>query len=206
MDARTNIDRRLPGRGVTEGLARAALATPAGAALLQSTTELLDIGEIFKKTPCAPGLKPGGRYVAKDMDEVGAIPLLMKTLFDHGHADRDCMPVAGQTTAEDLKSVKPFTANCGGVGKGTPAPEGAVVKVAGMLQDSDIIEIDADGETLDVKLSDADLADHETKWRPRATNHTSGALWTFAQQIGPAVDGAVTHPGGAHEKQCYADI
>ena len=205
MDVRTNIDRRLPGRGVTEGLARAALAAPASAALQLSTTELFDIGEIFKKTPYAPGLKPGGRYVAKDMDEVGAIPLLMKTLFDHGHADRDCMPVAGQTTAEDLKSVKPFTANCGGVGKSTPAPEGAVVKVAGMLQDGDIFETDADGETLDVKLSDADLADHETKWRPRATNHTSGALWTFAQQIGPA-DGAVTHPGGAHEKQCYADI
>ena len=206
MDVRTNIDRRLPGRGVTEGLARAALVAPAGAALQLSTTELFDFGEIFKKTPYAPGLKPRGRYVAKDMDEVGAIPLLMKTLFDHGHADRDCMRVAGQTTAEDLKSVKSFTANCGGVGKSTPAPEGAVVKVAGMLQDSDIIETDADGETLDVKLSDADLADHETKWRPRATNHTSGALWTFAQQIGPAVDGAVTHPGGAHEKQCYADI
>ena len=44
------------------------------------------------------------------------------------------------------------------------------------------------------------------KIRPRETNHTSGALWKYAQQVGPAVAGAVTHPGGAHEKQCYADI
>ncbi|MDB5549664.1 MAG: ilvD, partial [Tardiphaga sp.] len=46
----------------------------------------------------------------------------------------------------------------------------------------------------------------KTKWQPRATNHTSGALWKYAQQVGPAVDGAVTHPGGAHEKHSYADI
>ena len=52
----------------------------------------------------------------------------------------------------------------------------------------------------------AELADRKTKWAPRATTHTSGALWKYAQQVGPAVDGAVTHPGGAHETQCYADI
>jgi dihydroxy-acid dehydratase len=55
-------------------------------------------------------------------------------------------------------------------------------------------------------LTEAELAERKTKWKPRATNHTSGALWKYAQQVGPAVDGAVTHPGGAHEKQCYADI
>ena len=60
--------------------------------------------------------------------------------------------------------------------------------------------------TINVKLTDAELAERKTKWKPRATNHTSGALWKYAQQVGPAVDGAVTHPGGAHEKQCYADI
>jgi dihydroxy-acid dehydratase len=57
-----------------------------------------------------------------------------------------------------------------------------------------------------VKLTDAELAERKTKWAARTTNHTSGALWKYAQQVGPAVDGAVTHPGGAHEKQCYADI
>src|SRR5437762_882765 len=73
-------------------------------------------------------------------------------------------------------------------------------------RDRDIIEIDADVGTLNVKLTDAELAERRTKWKPRQTNHTSGALWKYAQQVGPAVDGAVTHPGGAHEKQCYADI
>ena len=60
--------------------------------------------------------------------------------------------------------------------------------------------------TLNVKLSDAELAERQNQWKPRATNDTSGAIWKYAQQVGPAVDGAVTHPGGAHEKQCYADI
>jgi hypothetical protein len=130
----------------------------------------------------------------------------MKTLLDNGHSDGDCIAVAGQTTAENFKSVKPMTATVGVVGlKDYFAPEGAVVKVASMLQDGDIIEIKAEVGT-NVKLSDADLTEHETKWLPRATNHTSGALWRYAQQIGLAVDGAVTHPGAAHEKQCYADI
>ena len=93
------------------------------------------------------------------MYEVGAIPLLMKTLLDNGHADGDCITVTGRTTAENLKSVKPITATGGVVGlKDNLAPEGAIVKVAGMLQDGDIIEIDAEVGTLNVKLSDAELA------------------------------------------------
>jgi ABC-type branched-subunit amino acid transport system ATPase component len=75
-----------------------------------------------------------------------------------------------------------------------------------LLRDGDIIEIDAVVGTLNVKLTDAELAERRTKWAPRATNHTTGALWKYAQQVGPAVGGAVTHPGGMHEKQCYADI
>lgn len=68
------------------------------------------------------------------------------------------------------------------------------------------LEIDDDIRTLDVKLTEAGRAERKTKWKPGATHHTSGAVGNYAQQIGPAVDGAVTHPGGAHEKQCYADI
>src|ERR1700731_474038 len=89
---------------------------------------------------------------------------------------------------------------------GFVAPEAAVSGPIALVQDGDIIEIDADVGTLNVKLTDAELAERKTKWAPRETNHTSGALWKYAQQVGPAVDGAVTHPGGAHEKQCYADI
>jgi len=89
---------------------------------------------------------------------------------------------------------------------GHVGPEAAVGGPIALLQDGDIIEIDADAGTLNVKLTDVELAERKTKWTPRETNHTSGALWKYAQQVGPAVAGAVTHPGGAHERQCYADI
>jgi dihydroxy-acid dehydratase len=89
---------------------------------------------------------------------------------------------------------------------GHVGPEAAVGGPIALLQDGDIIEIDAEAGILNVKLTDAELAERKTKWKPRATNYTSGALWKYAQQVGSAVDGAVTHPGGAHEKQCYADI
>ena len=104
------------------------------------------MAEIFKKTPYVADLKPGGRYVAKDMFEVGGIPLLMKTLLDNGYLHGDCLTVTGRTIAENLKSVKwnphqdvvhpadkPITVTGGVVGlKGNLAPEGAIVKVAGM--------------------------------------------------------------------------
>jgi dihydroxyacid dehydratase/phosphogluconate dehydratase len=197
---------------MTEGPARA--TQPIASASNKSTNVALhppanasEAAEIFKKTPSAAGLKPGGRYVAKDLYDIGGIPLLMKTLLDNGHLNRDCFTVTGRTIAENLKSVKPITATGSVVGrKGNLAPEGAIVKVAGMLQEGDIIEIDAEAGTLNVNLSDAERAERKTKWQPGATNHTSGALWKYAHQVGPAVDGAVIRPGGAHEKQCYADI
>jgi dihydroxy-acid dehydratase len=299
------------------GSTNAALHLPAIAHECGIKFDLFDVAEIFKKTPYVADLKPGGRFVAKDMFEAGGIPLLMKTLLDNGHLHGDCLTVTGRTIAENLKAVKwnphqdvvrpadkPITVTGGVVGlKGNLAPEGAIVKVAGManlkfagparcfdreedafeavkrktykegeviviryegprggpgmremlsttaaltgqgmggkialitdgrfsgatrgfcighvgpeaavggpialLQDGDIIEIDATIGTLNVKLTEADLARRKTEWRPRATNHTTGALWKYAQQVGPAVAGAVTHPGGAHEKLCYADI
>jgi len=219
MNARTNIKGSLPSRHVTADPARAPHRyLPAEGRSGESTNaaphlvgeceiNLFEVAKIFKKTPCAAGLKPGGRYVAKDMDEVANIPLLMKTLLDNGQLDGDCITVAGRPIAENLMSVKPITVTGGAVGlKDNLAPEGAVVKVVGMLQDGDIFELDGEARTLNVKLSAPDLSEHETKWQPRATNQKSGALWKYAQGVGPVVDGAVTHPGGAHEKQCYADI
>ncbi len=86
-------------------------------------------------------------------------------------------------------------------------PEGKAVGCpSSLLQAGDIPATDADSETLNVKLTGAEPARRRTKWKLRKTNHRSGALWTYAQEVGPAVGGAVTHPGGAHEKQCYADI
>ncbi|MBV9532755.1 MAG: dihydroxy-acid dehydratase, partial [Bradyrhizobium sp.] len=89
---------------------------------------------------------------------------------------------------------------------GHVGPEAAVGGPIALLRDGDIIEIDAVVGTLIVKLSEGELAERKTKWRPRETNYTAGALWKYAHQVGPAVAGAVTHPGSAHEKKCYADI
>src|SRR5687767_15987 len=299
------------------GSTNAALHLPAIAHECGIEFTLFDVAEVFKKTPYIADLKPGGRYVAKDMFEVGGIPLLMKTLLDHGFLHGDCITVTGRTIAENLKSVKwnpdqdvvrpadkPITVTGGVVGlKGNLAPQGAIVKVAGMeelkftgparcfdreedafesvqnktykegeviviryegprggpgmremlsttaaltgqgmggkvalitdgrfsgatrgfcighvgpeaalggpialLKDGDMITIDAVNGTIDVALSDAEFAERRKNWKPRAERFGSGVLWKYAQQVGPAVDGAVTHPGGAKEKQCYADI
>ena len=64
--------------------------------------DLFDVAEIFKRTPYIADLKPGGRYVAKDMFEAGGMPLLMKTLLDGGYLHGDCMTVTGRTIAENL--------------------------------------------------------------------------------------------------------
>jgi dihydroxy-acid dehydratase len=289
------------------GSTNAALHLPAIAHECGIEFTLFDVAEVFKRTPYIADLKPGGRYVAKDMFEVGGIPLLMKTLLDHGYLHGECITVTGRTIAENLKTVKwnpdqdvvrpadnPITATGGVVGlKGNLAPEGAIVKVAGLktlkfsgparcfdgeeacfqavktrayregprggpgmremlsttaaltgqgtggkvalitdgrfsgatrgfcighvgpeaalggpialLRDGDMITIDAVNGTIDVALSDAELAERKKAWKPRETDCTSGYLWKYAQQVGPAVKGAVTHPGGAAEKISYAD-
>jgi dihydroxy-acid dehydratase len=299
------------------GSTNAALHLPAIAHECGITFDLFDVAEVFKRTPYVADLKPGGRYVAKDLFEAGGVPLLMKTLLDHGFLHGECMTVTGRTVAENMKHVawnpdqdvvrpadRPLLATGGVVGlSGNLAPEGAIVKVAGMenlkftgparcfdgeeacfeavknrkykegevlviryegprggpgmremlattaalygqgmggkvalitdgrfsgatrgfcighvgpeaavggpiglLRDGDIIAIDADNGTLEVKLDKAELERRRAEWRPRETSVGSGCLWKYAQQVGPARQGAVTHPGGAAEKACYADI
>jgi dihydroxy-acid dehydratase len=301
----------------TGGSTNAALHLPAIANECGIEFDLFDVAEVFKKTPYIADLKPGGRYVAKDMFEAGGVPLLMKTLLDHGYLHGECLTVTGRTIAENLKAVKwndaqdvvhpadkPMLPTGGVVGlRGNLAPEGAIVKVAGMerlrfsgparcfdgeeacfeavknktyregevlviryegpkggpgmremlattaalygqgmgdkvalitdgrfsgatrgfcvghvgpeaavggpiglLRDGDIIEIDAVKGTLDVKLTKSDLDQRAREWKPRAEEFTSGYLWKYAQQVGPARRGAITHPGGSVEKECYADI
>ena len=130
----------------TGGSTNAALHLPAIAHECGIEFDLFDVAEVFKKTPYIADLKPGGRYVAKDMFEAGGVPLLMKTLLDHGFLHGDCLTVTGRTIAENLKSVKwnddqdvvrpadkPLLATGGVVGlRGNLAPDGAIVKVAGM--------------------------------------------------------------------------
>ncbi len=298
------------------GSTNAALHLPAIAHECGVKFDLFDVAEVFKRTPYVADLKPSGRYVAKDLFEAGGVPLLMKTLLEHGHLHGHCMTVTGRTMAENLKSVswnadqdvvraadKPLSPTGGVVGlKGNLAPEGAIVKVAGMtglrfsgparvfdgeeacfqavknrnyregdvlviryegprggpgmremlattaalygqgmgskvalitdgrfsgatrgfcvghigpeaavggpialLRDGDIVELDAEAGTLNVRLSDEEFARRKRDWKPRDPEFTSGYLWKYAQQVGPARNGAVTHPGGASETACYAD-
>src|SRR5579883_3345543 len=301
----------------TGGSTNAALHLPAIANECGVKFDLFDVAEVLKRTPYIADLKPSGRYVAKDMFEAGGIPLLMKTLLDHGYLHGDCLTVTGRTIADNLKSVKwnehqdvvrpadkPITPTGGVVGlKGNLAPEGAIVKVAGMsnlrfsgparcfdgeeacfeavknrkykegevlviryegpkggpgmremlsttaalygqgmgnkvalitdgrfsgatrgfcighvgpeaaiggpialVRDGDIIEIDAHKGTLDLKVAPAELERRRATWTPRKTDFTSGYLWKYAEQVGNARGGAVTHPGGAAEVRSYADI
>ncbi|RWF47788.1 MAG: dihydroxy-acid dehydratase [Mesorhizobium sp.] len=301
----------------TGGSTNAALHLPAIAHEAGIKFDLFDVAKIFEKTPYIADLKPGGKYVAKDMFEAGGIPLLMKTLLDHGYLHGDCLTVTGRTLAENMEHVawnehqdvvrpanRPITQTGGVVGlKGNLAPEGAIVKVAGMaelkfsgparcfdseeecfeavtnrayregevlviryegprggpgmremlsttaalygqgmggkvalitdgrfsgatrgfcighvgpeaavggpiglIRDGDVISIDAVNGTIDVALSEAELAARAKTWKARTTDYQSGAIWKYAQTVGSARDGAVTHPGGAKETHCYADI
>ena len=88
---------------------------------------------------------------------------------------------------------------------GHVGPEAAIGGPIAHLRDGDIITIDAVNGTIDVDLTEAQFAARRKDWKPRASEFGSGYLWKYAQQVGPAVNGAVTHPGGAAETQCYAD-
>ncbi|MGH6947965.1 MAG: dihydroxy-acid dehydratase [Kiloniellales bacterium] len=299
------------------GSTNAGLHLPAMAHEAGIDFDLAEVGRIFRETPYIADLKPGGRFVAKDLYEIGGIPVLMKALLDGGYLHGDCITVTGETIAENLKNVvvpsdqevvlptsRPLSKTGGVVAlAGNLAPEGAIVKVAGMkklrfrgparcfdseeacykavhdrsykegevlviryegpkggpgmremlsttaalygqgmgdkvalitdgrfsgatrgfcighvgpeaavggpiglLKDGDIIVIDAEGETLAVELSDQELAARAKSWKPRTHDHQSGALWRYAQTVGPAYQGAVTHPGGKAETHVYADI
>ena len=130
----------------TGGSTNAALHLPAIANEVGIKFDLMDVAKIFKRTPYLADLKPGGKYVAKDMWKAGGVPMLLKTLMDGGYIHGNCMTVTGKTMRENLKNVKfntkqkvmrkynnPLSPDGGVVGmKGNLAPEGAIVKVAGL--------------------------------------------------------------------------
>ena len=89
---------------------------------------------------------------------------------------------------------------------GHVGPEAAVGGPIGLLNDGDAITIDAVAGTIDVALNDAELAQRRQAWAPRRTDYQSGTLWKYAQTVGDAEKGAVTHPGARAETHTYADI
>jgi len=89
---------------------------------------------------------------------------------------------------------------------GHVGPEAAVGGPIGLLKDGDSITIDAVRGTIDVALSDAELAARKAAWTPRRHDYQSGTLWKYAQTVGDAEKGAVTHPGASAEIRAYADI
>ena len=89
---------------------------------------------------------------------------------------------------------------------GHVGPEAAVGGPIGLLENGDIIAIDAALGTLDVELDDATLDARRKAWQPRSTDYGSGALWKYAQTVGSAEKGAVTHPGAKAESHVYADL
>jgi len=89
---------------------------------------------------------------------------------------------------------------------GHVGPEAAVGGPIALVRDGDIIAIDADRGSLEVQLDEAEFEKRRAAWQPRGSAFGSGYLWKYTQQVGSARHGAVTHPGGAAEKACYADI
>ena len=132
----------------TGGSTNAALHLPAMANECGIEFDLHDVAEAFKSTPYIADLKPGGRYVAKDMHEAGGVYMLMKTMLSGGFLDGNCLTVTGRTLGENIDQVTwnpdqkviydvraPITPTGGVVGlQGSLAPEGAIVKVAGMAR------------------------------------------------------------------------
>lgn len=301
----------------TGGSTNAALHLPAMAHECGIDFDLDAVTEVMRRTPYIASLKPGGKYVAKDLFEIGGVGVVLKELLKGGYLHGDCMTVTGKTLEQNLTGVElpsgqdvvvpittPLSETGGVVGlHGNLAPDGAIVKIAGMtdlvfegparcfdsedaclqavldrqykegdvliiryegpkggpgmremlattgalygqgmggkvalitdgrfsggtrgfcighvgpeaavggpiglLKDGDIIRIDAAKGTLDVKLTETELAERRKNWKPKENMYQSGALWKYVQTVGPANKGAVTHPGAKAEKHVYADI
>jgi dihydroxy-acid dehydratase len=133
----------------TGGSTNAGLHLPAIAHEAGIDFTLEDVCDIFRDTPYFVDLKPGGRFVAKDLYEAGGVPVVLKELARAGLVHLDCMTVSGRTMGEELDDIraeadgrvvhpvdKPLSRTGGVVGlKGNLAPEGAIVKIAGMAEE-----------------------------------------------------------------------
>ncbi|PZQ78450.1 Dihydroxy-acid dehydratase [Xylophilus ampelinus] len=129
----------------TGGSTNAPLHIPAIAHEAGIRFDLEDVAKVLARTPLIANLKPGGRYLARDVYHIGGAPVILKALLDGGHLHGHCMTITGRTLAEELQtaaapdgevvvSVRDAIAPTGGVAvlKGNLAPNGALVKVAGL--------------------------------------------------------------------------
>ena len=129
----------------TGGSTNAPLHIPAIANEAGIRFDLDDVARILERTPLIADLKPGGRYLARDVYNVGGAPLVLKALLEGGHLHGNCLTITGRTLAQDLaaigapdgkvvRSVTDAIAPTGGVAvlKGNLAPDGALLKVAGL--------------------------------------------------------------------------
>jgi dihydroxy-acid dehydratase len=116
--------------------------------------------------------------------------------------------IYGQGMGEDVALITDgrFSGATRGFCVGHVGPEAAVGGPIGLLKNGDRIRMDAVAGTIEVLISDEEMAARRAAWTPRGTDYNSGAIWKYAQTVGPAHLGAVTNPGGAAETHCYADI
>jgi dihydroxy-acid dehydratase len=89
---------------------------------------------------------------------------------------------------------------------GHVGPEAAEGGPIALVEDGDLIRIDAEAGTVDLLVDPNVLADRRAAWQPRVNDYQAGALWRYARTVGPAHQGAVTHPGAKAERHVYADI
>jgi dihydroxy-acid dehydratase len=116
--------------------------------------------------------------------------------------------IYGQGMGEDVALITDgrFSGGTRGFCIGHVGPEAAVGGPIALLRNGDRIIIDAEKGTIDVDLPESELAARRAAWTPRRTDYNSGAIWKYAQLVGPACDGALTHPGASAETHCYADL
>ncbi len=289
----------------TGGSTNAVLHIPAIAHEAGINFDLHAVCAVMRRTPYIADLKPGGKYVARDLYEAGGVKIVLKELLKGGYLHGNCITVTGKTMAENLADVEfptdqvvvrpidnPLSPTGGVIGlQGNLAPEGAVVKIAGLtrivftgparvfekeedalqavlnknyaegdvlvirnegpkggpgmremlsttgalygqqmgqkvalitdgrfsggtrgicvghigpeaavggpiglLKDGDLITIDCEQGLLTVAVSEAEFAERKKHWQPRPHTFPNGALWKYAQLVGTAQHGAVTHP------------
>jgi dihydroxy-acid dehydratase len=89
---------------------------------------------------------------------------------------------------------------------GHVGPEAADGGPIALIEDGDIISIDAEAGTIDLDVAEDVLAERRARWQPRDHDYQAGALWRYAQNVGSARYGALTHPGAKAETHVFADI